>query len=674
MTLITKYLRLIPTKFKVFYLILGLLYSSVFVIQYYLPIIQKNLIDTAVTDGNIFNKYFNIILIAYGSYYVFSYLFNLLQQMFSLRLQKVLSLSFFENIVSMTKSKILSRGTGYYYDCLVSDISRSLGVFSMSLFGFLFSSIQTVFIFIIIYQWSRVISLVFLVSFCLSVIISILTAKYEKMLWEDIRKTSSALSGFVIDAFGNNNIIKHFQAMPRFKSFFGQNYAKTQKIEIKSTLLTVSSDNIQSAISTIASLIVIIYSLNLLIKDEMTYGGMIATIAYFQMLFNPIQNFYKVLSIYYRSEVAIKRVLNIYSSSSKQSELSTIQRGFDNIEIKSVVFKNITLKLKNNEILSNVGFETMQEKSIGIVGLSGEGKTSMLKMLLKDLEPTSGEILINNRNLKEISSSLYFSRINILSQEIEIFNKDLIFNLTLGKNLVSLNEKDQIKLNIENTIRNIITEMMNTCSKSNSIKIKAKSICGLIFEQEHIESFKMLSIFVEPMDFDRIDIDLYYSNITKLLEQPDCLAIRLTDMIFKQNYIIKEKFDQIVSKLNLGKLSDREFGENGTFISGGEKQKIVLARFLLNDDYDFYILDEPFTNMDALTEKEMLSFLKKELSGKTGLIISHKFNILLDIADEFIVLKDGTIDQRGTHIDLLEKEGLYRELFNCFSDSKNNKT
>lgn len=109
-------------------------------------------------------------------------------------------------------------------------------------------------------------------------------------------------------------------------------------------------------------------------------------------------------------------------------------------------------------------------------------------------------------------------------------------------------------------------------------------------------------------------------------------------------------------------------GENGSFISGGERQKICFGRFLLRKDYDIFVLDEPFTSLDAITEKNILKIAMKHLSDKTGIVISHKFNVLLSLAKTFIVLENGIISQRGKHEDLICRDGLYKNIFDHYTE------
>ncbi|HUQ96832.1 MAG TPA: ABC transporter ATP-binding protein [Chitinophagaceae bacterium] len=103
-------------------------------------------------------------------------------------------------------------------------------------------------------------------------------------------------------------------------------------------------------------------------------------------------------------------------------------------------------------------------------------------------------------------------------------------------------------------------------------------------------------------------------------------------------------------------------GERGVTLSGGQKQRISIARALLKES-PILLLDDCLSAVDARTEREILGYLKTYLANKTAIIITHRIFSLLDF-DKIIVLEDGVIAEQGTHQSLLEKGGLYTEMWN----------
>ena len=102
-------------------------------------------------------------------------------------------------------------------------------------------------------------------------------------------------------------------------------------------------------------------------------------------------------------------------------------------------------------------------------------------------------------------------------------------------------------------------------------------------------------------------------------------------------------------------------GEQGLKLSGGERQRLAIARALLKNA-PVFLLDEVTANLDPLTEREVLRTVRALLAGHTTILITHRL-VDLDMADEILVLDAGAVRERGTHVDLLQAEGLYWRLW-----------
>jgi ABC-type multidrug transport system ATPase subunit len=102
-------------------------------------------------------------------------------------------------------------------------------------------------------------------------------------------------------------------------------------------------------------------------------------------------------------------------------------------------------------------------------------------------------------------------------------------------------------------------------------------------------------------------------------------------------------------------------GEGGASLSGGEQQRISIARCILKDA-PVIILDEATASVDADNESYIQQAIGELCKGKTLLVIAHRLNTIQN-ADQILVVADGGIAQRGTHEDLLQKDGIYRQLW-----------
>ncbi len=103
-------------------------------------------------------------------------------------------------------------------------------------------------------------------------------------------------------------------------------------------------------------------------------------------------------------------------------------------------------------------------------------------------------------------------------------------------------------------------------------------------------------------------------------------------------------------------------GERGLKLSGGEKQRVSIARTILKGP-PILILDEATSALDTMTEQEIQTALKQVSKGRTTLVIAHRLSTVVD-ADQILVLGEGLISERGTHAELLEQNGIYSSMWN----------
>lgn len=116
------------------------------------------------------------------------------------------------------------------------------------------------------------------------------------------------------------------------------------------------------------------------------------------------------------------------------------------------------------------------------------------------------------------------------------------------------------------------------------------------------------------------------------------------------------ELDKYSENINIGKLE-----EDGVYLSGGENQKLALARAIQKKS-DFLIFDEPTASMDPMVEAKMYDNILKVLKSRGAIIITHRL-VLSKLADDIIVLNEGRIIERGSHEELMKKGGIYKQMY-----------
>ena len=128
-----------------------------------------------------------------------------------------------------------------------------------------------------------------------------------------------------------------------------------------------------------------------------------------------------------------------------------------------------------------------------------------------------------------------------------------------------------------------------------------------------------------------------------------------------------EELWQVLSRVNLAEFLKSEKGldtvlqENGSNFSGGQRQRLALARALLHDT-PVYLFDEATSNIDVESEADIMALVHELAKKKTVILISHRLTNVVK-ADHIYVMENGSIPEDGTHDELLEKNGSYRKLW-----------
>jgi ATP-binding cassette subfamily B protein len=250
----------------------------------------------------------------------------------------------------------------------------------------------------------------------------------------------------------------------------------------------------------------------------------------------------------------------------------------DAIELKSVSgeveFRDVSFRYEseNKNVLTHLNLKVTAGESVALVGPSGGGKTTLCSLIPRFYEVSSGAILVDGKDIKNVTMESLRSNIGVVQQDVYLFSGSVRENIAYGKQGATDEE---------------------------------------IFEAARLAG---------AHDF-----------ITSL---PD-------------GY---NTYD----------------GERGVKLSGGQKQRISNARLFLKNP-PILILDEATSALDNESEKLVQESLEKLARGRTTFTIAHRLTTIRN-ADRILVLTENGIEESGTHKELIEKGGLYRELYKLYSE------
>ena len=240
--------------------------------------------------------------------------------------------------------------------------------------------------------------------------------------------------------------------------------------------------------------------------------------------------------------------------------------------IERIEFRNVCFSYKDEEVIKNLSFELRGGKTYALVGHNGAGKSTIIKLLLRFYDPTSGEILLNGRNIKEYELQKYRALFAGAFQDYQIFSLSVMENVLMRK--ASPEDEPEV--------------------------IRALQLAGV------------------------------YEKVQSL---PNGIHTTLT----------------------------KEFAEDGAVLSGGEYQKIVVARAFVQKR-PVKIFDEPSSALDPIAEYKLFESILQDGQDKTMLFISHRLSSVQN-ADWVFMLENGTIIEQGSHKKLMQNHGAYADMY-----------
>lgn len=337
-----------------------------------------------------------------------------------------------------------------------------------------------------------------------------------------------------------------------------------KKIRLRSLLVALV---IAFAFGSIA--IVLWFGGHLVLSGKITSGELSSFIFYSILSATSLVSVSQVMGQLQTASAATARLFDLLKIESPVLEIVNPEKLISTAE-NHITFKNVFFSYpsrQNHEALQNFNLEILPREKIALVGESGSGKSTILQLLMRFYDVSSGEILINNQNIKNLALADLRGLFAYISQDCFIFS-------------------------------------------------------GTIYE-----------------NIAYVDKNLTVADIEKIIDDNEAL------------HFIKNLPDGIQSFV----------GEKGVKLSGGERQRIAIARAIVKNS-PILLLDEATSALDNENEFLIANSLIKLAKNKTVITIAHKLSSIIN-SDRIVFIKNGVIAEVGTHLDLIERDGLYRKMY-----------
>ena len=400
----------------------------------------------------------------------------------------------------------------------------------------------------------------------LAILIYFISKKIHQKTLE-VQEFLSDLSTFSQETFSGINVTKAY-------AFENRTLEKVKKLSAIGKKKNLSLIKIEAVfvpmmifLIGLSIIFVIFIGGQLYIDGKIDSVGVIAKFSiYVLMLTWPVATIGWVSNIIQQAEASQKRINEFLQ---EKPDIQNINNSSTPIN-GDIIFDNVTFIYPDTNIkaLDGISFHIPKGKNVAIIGRTGSGKSTILDLISRMYDPTEGNILIDNKNIKELNLNNLRNSISVVPQESFLFSDTINNNIKFGK-------------------------------------INAS-------QEEIIEAAKLAQVHQNIIDF-------------------------------------KDGYESIL-------------GERGVSLSGGQRQRVSIARALLKNA-DIYLFDDCLSAVDTDTEEKILNNLSQIAKDKTRIIVSHRITVARN-ADFILMLENGKIVEQGTHQELFQKQGIYRQYYN----------
>ena len=541
---------------------------------------QAYLVKPALDDIFLNNKAFALMWVPLAVIGIFlvkgicNYCQIIMMSYIGLRIVADLRNKLYDQIQKQSLAFFTQHPTGILMSRITNDVMAIQSASSEAVTSIIKDTFSIVFLTALIFYTNWKLALIGMIVFPVTIYPVSKFGKKMRKVTTSTQIMMGTLSSLLQETISGNRIVKAF-CMEKYESNrFAAENERLFKLNMKTVTINAISSPMMEFLGSIAIAAVIYYAGNEVVKGNQTPGTFFTFLAALLLLYEPVKRLTNVNNTIQQGIAGADRVFSIIDlvpdikDKSDAIKLPPVSRGID--------IENVTFCYEQTPVLRNINLSIKAGEVVAFVGMSGGGKTSLVNLIPRFYDVTNGRILIDGRDIRDVTIQSLRGQMAIVTQQTILFNDTVRNNIAYG------------------------------------------------------------------------DIDRTEDEIVSAAN-----AANAHDFIMK-----------------LPKGYDSNIGELGTKLSGGEKQRLSIARALLKNA-PILILDEATSSLDTEAEIEVQEALDNLMKGRTTLVIAHRLSTIRN-ADRIIALVNGEIVEEGNHETLMDKKGEYFRLYNLqFKDEGN---
>lgn len=538
------------------------------IMEMIIPLLMASIIDDGVNAGNM-NHIYKV-----GAYMVVAAVIGLWAGMMGAKYGAKASTGFarnlrkamFENIQTFSFSNIDKYSTSSLITRLTTDVTNLQNAYQMLLRMAMRAPASMIIAMIMAFSINAklastyLIAVIFLAA-CIAMIIPRAT-KYFRQVFEKY----DDLNASVQENVSAIRVVKAYVREDYEKEKFSRANRNIYNMFLRAEKLVVINMPLMQFTVYACILIISWLGAKMIVAGGLTTGEMMSLLTYCMNILMSLMMVSMIFVMLTMSYASAKRIAEVLQ---EKTDLTNPEKPVEEVSNGSIVFKNVDFAYKNGSkpVLKNINLDIKSGETIGIIGGTGSAKSSLVNLISRLYDVTSGELLVGGRNVKEYDMEVLRNQVSVVLQKNVLFSGSILDNLRWGD--------------------------------KNATEEECIRACELACADE----------FIQKMP------DKYNTHIE----------------------------------------------QGGSNVSGGQKQRLCIARALLKKP-KILILDDSTSAVDTATDAKIRKAFAEEIPDTTKLIIAQRISSVQH-ADRIVVMDNGEISDFDTHDELLARSEIYRDVY-----------
>ena len=505
-----------------------------------------------------------LIILAFATKGISLYLAKIMMINVAEEIKKKLQIDMLGTLINADTQSIDEKHSGKFISNLTYDVAHITNLLSNGILNLFKDSLTLIGLLIVMFLQNWKLSLIAIILIPIASTAARSLGKRMGKVTTEAQIKSGFLTRYLVELFKNHKLTKIFQKEKYEKNRANDHLDQLKEKSKKMAIVIVRISPIMEILTGFMIAILIFYSGKLIVNNELSVNNFFSFLAAMMLAYQPVRSLSTLNIIVNQGLSAANRILpvvdtkNLIKNRENAKEINIHQA---NIKFENVLF---SYKKSDGDVLKEVSLDFEGGKMTSLVGHSGSGKSTILNLIPRFYDCKSGDILIDNQSIYNVTLHSLRKNISLVSQETTLFD-------------------DTIKNNIKYA------------------NLDAS-------DEEIYEAAKL-------------------SHCNEFIEN------------------LPEKYETLI-------------GEDGVRLSGGEKQRISIARAMLKKS-PIILLDEATSSLDSDTETKIQDALKILTKDKTTIVIAHRLSTILN-SNKIYIIDAGKIIDNGKHADLLINSKTYK--------------